>query len=502
MVAGAAQPSDFDFNDIAANRATGLVIAVGDDGAIRTSADGGKDWYAPECRITESLHAVAFSGDGRLAAAAGGDGVIVTSADTGETWTRRTSNTRKDFNDIALSGNGAIVVAVGDDGLIRVSADRGASWRNPGNVTPRDLNRVALTKNGRIAVVVGDDEAILVSEDGGMTWKNRGGKPDGDSRIDFEAVAFLGEDEGTAVVAGDDGTIKVSTDLQNWVGKYDRSDKKDGGKGPDFRAIASSRDGRRVVVAGRKGVIWVSPDGGGSWNSRTSNVADHLEAVAMSDSGDVAVAVGRDGTILVSDDDGKERWGSRDSRTPDTLNAVVLGGDGRRMIVAGRNAAVLRSESTATETFPAIERLDVGADPPVCSEGAAADLTEREVLKEISLYAAFVRVATVLILFFAVQYLISLTRYSLRLAAFYDARRDAVLLTTEEGFPRPGSIAELERMMQAMSPDGLDFGRSPRTTVEQALQMARLVGERGRKRGKKELETETGPGGLPARQET
>ena len=122
----------------------------------------------------------------------------------------------------------------------------------------------------------------------------------------------------------------------------------------------------------------------------------------------------------------------------------------------------------------------------MCSEGTTANLTEQEVLAEISFFATFVRVATVLVLFFMVQYLISLTRYSLRLAAFYDARRDAVLLTAEDRLPQPGSIAELDRMMRAMSPDALDFGRSPRTTIEQTMQMAGLIVKRRGKRRRKD----------------
>ena len=487
----AAQPFDSDFNDVGVNRDTGLAIAVGDAGAIRTSPDGDERWYAPECRMTDSLYAISFSGDGRLAAAAGENGVILTSVDAGKTWITHASTTRKDFNDIALSENGATLVAVGDDGLIRVTVDRGANWRNPGNVTPKDLNQVALSRDGRVIVAVGDDEAIVVSEDGGEIWTSWGGKPDGDSKIDFEAVAFLGEDERAVVVAGDDGTIKVSTDFQSWT------DAVGGQRRQDFRAIASGKDGRLMVVVGRNGLIWGSTDEGGSWGPRTSNVADHLEAVALSDSSGVTVAVGRDGTILVSDDGGARRWVSRDSRTANTLNAVVLGADGKRMIVVGGNATILRSESTATEMFPAIERVDVGADPPVCPEGATADvaedgitadLTEQEVLAEISFFATFVRVATVLILFFMVQYLISLTRYSLRLAAFYDARRDVVLLAAEDQIPQPRSFADLDRMMRAMSPDALDFGRSPRTTVEQAMQMAGLIRGRRRKRGRKDSE--------------
>ena len=66
------------------------------------------------------------------------------------------------------------------------------------------------------------------------------------------------------------------------------------------------------------------------------------------------------------------------------------------------------------------------------------------------------------------------SRYNTRLVAFYDARAKALLLT-EPGSPprRQLNVDGIEKLMAALSPDGMDFGRAPRTVTEHAGQMAR-----------------------------
>ena len=75
-----------------------------------------------------------------------------------------------------------------------------------------------------------------------------------------------------------------------------------------------------------------------------------------------------------------------------------------------------------------------------------------------------------------VHYLMGLARYNLRLAAFYQARSDTIHLNEMEALPRPGDVYELRTMMETLSPDGLDFGQSPKTAVDLAMQLVRNVG--------------------------
>jgi uncharacterized membrane protein YcjF (UPF0283 family) len=79
------------------------------------------------------------------------------------------------------------------------------------------------------------------------------------------------------------------------------------------------------------------------------------------------------------------------------------------------------------------------------------------------------RVGAVLILLFLVQIFVSGFRYLMRLAAFYNARADALELL--------GKIDEKEyrALSLALSPDSLDFGELPKTPTEQVAALAAEV---------------------------
>ncbi len=91
------------------------------------------------------------------------------------------------------------------------------------------------------------------------------------------------------------------------------------------------------------------------------------------------------------------------------------------------------------------------------------------------------RVAVILITLFLVQILVSLYRYNTRLAGYYDARADALLLLhAEESNVKGMPFGELTA---ALSPDAVDFGRTAKTSVDHAVEMAKevmRVGGRGR----------------------
>ena len=90
---------------------------------------------------------------------------------------------------------------------------------------------------------------------------------------------------------------------------------------------------------------------------------------------------------------------------------------------------------------------------------------------------AGVRIGAVVIVLFLVQIMVSLSRYNTRLAGYYDARADAILLQGETDTNIAG--VKFEDLVSAMSPDDVDFGRAPRTLLEQAMNFARDTARRG-----------------------
>jgi hypothetical protein len=104
--------------------------AVGHDGTILATADGGQTWqlqhYDPEGR---PLYDVLFL-DGANLVALGGYGTYLTTADDGRTWARRDfplTELGQHFNAATRLNDGTLLIA-GERGLLARSKDGGASW--------------------------------------------------------------------------------------------------------------------------------------------------------------------------------------------------------------------------------------------------------------------------------------------------------------------------------------------------------------------------------------
>ena len=489
-------PNPVEFEDVAS--CDGTTIAIGSQGAVWVSTDEGTSWKHSNSGTENSLNAVAFSGDCEIAVAVGENGAVLVSTDDGGAWKAPETHTRNDFNDVALSGDGKTAIAVGDRGLFRFSEDMGKKWSNPGNVAGRHVYGVALSDDGRTAVAVGRDNLIMVSPDGGMTWTDwidDGGSNawianGGDQSDDFEAVALGGMNGESAVVVGDNGAILFSTGFAkdekgDWVSKIPKGDHRN----IDFTDVAFSGEGSTAVAVGRRGVVWASTDGGKTWSPRDSRVGNKLEAVALSDDGAVAVVVGRDGDVLVSVDSEKETWTSRETRTANGLYAVALVHGSSALIVVGEDSTILRSESSSREFFPIVEtawsKVDTrreqqalaeyeapGAEAPRPDETAGGRPPQRWWINLTDSFQHYFLLVGITALFiFMAQHLFGLVRYSLRIAAFYHARRDAILLTLVEDFPKSTNIDELDRLMQALSPDTLEIGRPSKTMMDRMMWM-------------------------------
>jgi hypothetical protein len=103
----------------------------------------------------------------------------------------------------------------------------------------------------------------------------------------------------------------------------------------NWRAVASSSDGQRLVAAVYGGQLYTSSDAGVSWTARASS--DTWRAVASSADGQRLVAGGFQGvgfnfTELYTSSDAGVSWGHLDSN--EYWNAVALSSDGQRLVAA------------------------------------------------------------------------------------------------------------------------------------------------------------------------
>ena len=189
--------------------------------------------------------------------------------------------------------------------------------------------------------------------------------------------------------------------------------------------------------------------------------------------------VGGGGTILTTSDFGAT-WTKQDSGAETWFDGVALTDSGRGIVVGGRRAIeagdiLVTSDFGTTWTpfeektleqketlFQEIRDLETGPGEPLT---ATEELMSR----------ASIRLAILVLVLFLVQVLVGLNRYNTRLAAFYLARADTFLLLSvsagDDPIPLPLDITE--RLTQVLSPDQLDFGRTPKAVAQHAVDLAR-----------------------------
>jgi photosystem II stability/assembly factor-like uncharacterized protein len=145
--------------------------AVGDNGVIMSTADGGAHWIT-SCRGSANLHAVFFV-DAQHGWIGGHAGTMLRTTDGGATWTPQDVGTMA-VNDIAVASTGAwdaaAIVAVGQDGAIRRTTNGGVTWPVQTSNTTNALLAVAFDGATSSGWATGASREIRRTTDGGQTW--------------------------------------------------------------------------------------------------------------------------------------------------------------------------------------------------------------------------------------------------------------------------------------------------------------------------------------------
>ena len=254
------------------------------------AADDPANWMTRDSGTTESLNCIAHGND--IFVAVGAQGVLRTSSDGGVTWTARDSGTNALLNAVVwadglfVAAGGAFVTNasggepfVEDKPVILTSPD-GSIWtiQNPGAGVY--LNAIAY--GGGRFVAVGRRGTILVSADG-TNWLDRSIT----TNTTFYSVTHT---NGLYFVGGSSGTLLTSTDAADWVWH-------DQHVFANFLAIA--RLNETYIAAGSRGVVYTSPDGT-NWIARNSGISTAIFDLTLGDCS--VLAAGDAGTIASSTD--------------------------------------------------------------------------------------------------------------------------------------------------------------------------------------------------------
>ena len=481
----------------------GLRLVVGDEGSVRVR--DGDSWTAPE-GLDEWRHITLFEfgTEGQHGLVGARDGTLSMTADGGKTWRTWTSQEvgfRRWERAVgaAIGSDGAHLV-VGDEGTVRVRD--GDGWAVPEVPELPAVTSILVAKFGADGhrLIVARDGTLRMSADDGKTWTTRTLQHVG-SGGERVVGAAIGRD-GEHLVVGNEGTLRI-WDGDGWAAPEGRDE------WPPVTAVEFIGEGRRAllrtgpVVATTKdrGSTWdsfkemsrVEPqgnihvDGNLFWLSTTEGAAtwtsgvdelrqvrlefegvESIAAIALNESSE-HVVVGTRGATLI---DGRSEPGRGDlvPRENEGANIVSV------VAVAGKVFALVEGEDSQTPDsiyvrgeFPDLAddaltliralqedgqlRRRLVEDAEELS-GTLVNTGEPTLIDQLGIdQVHWLRAVTTLATVYLVQLFVGLYRYSVRLAAFWDSRADAVLL----GTPFRSSDLSFGDLMAALAPDALDF---------------------------------------------
>ncbi len=254
------------------------------------------------------LHAVYFLDENR-GWAVGGNGALVATRDGGKSWAAMRRPTEDALRDLYFADErqgwlvcerSIYLLKEKDEPrtyLMRTT-DGGATWQRV-NVTNKDadarLVRALFTTKGR-GWAFGEAGALYTTRDGGGTWARQ--------RVPTQHLllggAFHNADEGWLVGAG--ATVLQTADGgETWRAGTVVS----GVRSMRFTAV-SFVDRMRGWAVGMGGRVFATTDGGRNWRAQTSNVRANLYDVKFLDARE-GWAVGAEGTVIHTMDGG-QHW--------------------------------------------------------------------------------------------------------------------------------------------------------------------------------------------------
>ncbi len=324
------------------------VWAVGDNGTILATAEGGASWVPQTSESTELLVSVAFV-DAQHGWAVGGSGTILATADGGASWEPQTSNTTE------LLGSAAFVDAqsgwaVGDNGTILATSDGGANWRPQTSNTTEHLVSLAFV-DAQSGWAVGDNGTILATNNGGASWEPQAS----DTIENLASIAFVDAQRGWAV--GTSGTILATADSgASWEEPQTSNT-------TEHLVSVAFVDAQHGWAVGWNGTILATTDGGASWVVQTSNTTQQLRSVAFVDAQHgwaVGGAIlGSGSSTILATTDGGASWEPQTSNTTEVFFSVGFV-DAQGGWAVGENGTILATADGGASWEPQISNAARG----------------------------------------------------------------------------------------------------------------------------------------------
>lgn len=285
-------------------KADGSIYIVGSKALLLTSTDHGKTWLQRTLQERSGsplfqdrdLYSIRFTADGKTGWICGEEGIILHTTDSGETWAPQESGVKTNLFKLYVVDD-KTVYAVGANATALRTVDGGDHWQSAKIPKAIDLFDITFSdKNTGWAV--GEFSTILKTTDGGQTWLVQSGGNMGEYTIGpFFTITFTDPQHGIA--AGLSGDLSITSDGgKTWQPA----------KLPDSSATATYTIAEDM--ASKK--LWAGGTGGRMFGQSASGQWQKVDQVTFRDITDIAfvgtegVAVGLNGTILLTSNAGKQ----------------------------------------------------------------------------------------------------------------------------------------------------------------------------------------------------
>jgi hypothetical protein len=294
---------------------------------------------------TNNWCSIASSADGNKLVAAANNGVIYSSSDSGNDWTSNNVPTNR-WTGVASSADGSKLVAVtylpSSPSVIYTSSDSGNTWTSNNVAAASGLNLygwrgVASSADGKILIasaVVGGavfpNFYAFISTNSGADWAPL--------RNDIAFIAC--SSDGTKLVADAYSSNSIITSTNSGVTWNVTNSPV-----ANWRALASSADGSKLVAVVGGGHIYTSSDSGNSWTTNNVSVQNWF-SVASSADGNKLVAAVQNGGIYASSDSGKS-WTTNNAPAQNWYS-VASSADGNKLFACVNGGGIWTLQTLPT----------------------------------------------------------------------------------------------------------------------------------------------------------
>ena len=442
-------------------------------------------WKPADVELKSSVTAFEFSADGRHGLIGTRDGEAYVTADGGEKWRRWT---RRELElkegewlvEAVVGGNGPRVV-FGDEGSVKLLADDG--WKSAGVELESSVTAFEFSADGRHGLIGTRDGAAYVTADGGENWRRWTRRDLALKETEWLVEAVVGGN-GPRVVVGDEGSVAASAN-GSWtrLGLPDGWTRTSNDEGDLLLAnvlgqVVHGESGSKLALAA-SGSVWFKK--GQEWEQLSVDLPSEEESVA-------AIALDEEGNPIVVGDKGSAHvhgvtWQSSSEylsgEEEETDPAAVASLDGTLVVAVahnndqvtiyhnkkysqdgiGRLVADLPEESELRGRIGAellAQQARLGRDADRDGQGSDGPRKSMTFLDKIGLDPTFwMRFVAMAATIYFVQLLVRLYQYSIRLAAFFDSRADAILLSP--GLSDSARKPSFDELVVAIGPDSFDF---------------------------------------------